>query len=69
MKVIKTKGVSFNIVDPFQKRLYEHAARHTNFSAYVKALIQRDMEGGTAAISFTHTDSVPITKGMLEQFI
>ncbi|WP_044736276.1 hypothetical protein [Geobacillus kaustophilus] len=50
-KDIKTKGVSFNVVDPHQRRLYEHAARHTNFSAYVKSLIQRDMEGGQSAPS------------------
>jgi hypothetical protein len=43
---IKTKGVSFNLDDPLQKQLYDHAMKHTNFSSYVKALIQRDMERG-----------------------
>ncbi len=50
-KDIKTKGVSFNVVDPHQRRLYEHASRHTNFSAYVKSLIQRDMEGSHSVSS------------------
>jgi hypothetical protein len=69
MKIIKTKGVSFNVVDPFQKRLYEHATRHTNFSAYVKSLIQRDMEGGTAVVSTISTATQSITSDIVKGFI
>lgn len=42
---IVRKPVAFNIEDPDQLALYEHAMKRTNFSAYVKRLIQRDMEG------------------------
>lgn len=37
--------VCFNLLDPFQRRLYEHTSGHTNRSGYVKRLIQRDVEG------------------------
>lgn len=43
--MIKIKTIAFNISDPDQKALYEHAEKRTNFSAYGKRLIQRDMEG------------------------
>lgn len=42
---IVRKPVAFNIEDPDQLALYEHAMKRTNFSAYIKRLIQRDMEG------------------------
>ncbi|UYL93905.1 hypothetical protein PK21_gp42 [Geobacillus phage vB_GthS_PK2.1] len=41
---MKTKGVAFNLDDPDQKALYEYATTRTNFSAYVKRLIQADMQ-------------------------
>lgn len=41
---IVNKAVTFNILDPDQKELYEHAAKRKNFSAYIKRLIQRDLE-------------------------
>lgn len=37
--------VCFNLLDPFQRQLYNHASGHTNRSGYVKRLVQRDMEG------------------------
>jgi hypothetical protein len=40
------KNVAFNLLDPDEKALYNHAMKRTNFSGYVKRLIQRDMEGG-----------------------
>lgn len=40
---MKTKGVAFNLADPHQKELLDWAARHPNFSNYVKRLIDRDM--------------------------
>lgn len=42
---IKRSPVAFNLEDPDQLALYVHAKKRTNFSAYVKRLIQRDMEG------------------------
>jgi hypothetical protein len=42
--MIKRKSVSFNLSDPDQKLLLLHALKRTNFSAYIKRLIQRDME-------------------------
>lgn len=42
----KLKAVVFNLADPDQKIMFEHADERTNFSAYVKRLIQRDIEGG-----------------------
>jgi hypothetical protein len=47
-KKIVNKSVSFNVVDPFQKQMKEHVEQYPNFSAYMKRLIQRDMEGGYA---------------------
>ena len=40
----KVKSVAFNLYDPYESRLYDHAKQHKVFSAYVKRLIQRDME-------------------------
>lgn len=42
---IRRLTAAFNLADPDQKRLYEHANRRRNVSAYIKRLIQRDMEG------------------------
>ncbi|MDP4087130.1 MAG: hypothetical protein Q8934_21440 [Bacillota bacterium] len=47
---MKRCPVVFNLADPWQKKLYEHTQKFTNFSAYIKRLIQRDMEGGTVQI-------------------
>jgi hypothetical protein len=46
-KKIVNKSVSFNVVDPFQQQMKEHVEQYPNFSAYMKRLIQRDMEEGT----------------------
>lgn len=46
-KQIVNKSVSFNVLDPFQSQLKKHCDQFTNFSGYVKRLIQRDMEHGT----------------------
>ncbi|GLH62414.1 hypothetical protein [Parageobacillus sp. G301] len=54
-KIMKTKGVAFNLADPYQKKMFEYASSFPNFSAYVKRLIQRDMEGGQSIIS-----SIPV---------
>lgn len=42
--------IIFNPEDPFQKKLWEHAKQNsTNFSGYIKRLIQRDFEGASIA--------------------
>jgi hypothetical protein len=43
-KLIKNKSVSFNVLDPHQKKLFDHCGQYSNFSSYIKGLIQRDME-------------------------
>jgi hypothetical protein len=48
-KVLKVKSVAFNVADPDQRELFEHATKRTNFSSYIKRLIQRDLEGGHTA--------------------
>jgi hypothetical protein len=42
----KVKSVSFNVADPMEMALYEHARKNRYFSTYIKRLIQRDMEHG-----------------------
>lgn len=42
---IKNKAVSFNVLDPDQEALLRHSLKRKNFSAYVKRLIQRDLDG------------------------
>lgn len=75
-KNIKNRSVSFNLDDPDQKKMFEYANERTNFSAYVKRLIQRDMEGGVGA-SATHEevkaepkqDLIEIDEGIAEGYI
>lgn len=43
MSIVR-KSVAFNCADPDQVQMFNHAMSRTNFSAYVKRLIQRDME-------------------------
>lgn len=42
---LKTKGIAFNILDRDQKELFDFANEKSNFSAYVKGLMLRDMFG------------------------
>lgn len=44
----KVKSTAFNVADPYELALYKHASKHKYFSTYVKRLIARDMEHGTA---------------------
>ncbi len=44
------KSIAFNQSDPIERDLLEHAEKHSQFSAYVKRLIQRDKEGGYNAL-------------------
>ncbi|WP_198284027.1 hypothetical protein [Evansella cellulosilytica] len=52
---MKIKSVAFNVEDPDQAKLFEHAAERPNFSSYIKRLIQRDMEGGNNIVPSTVT--------------
>jgi hypothetical protein len=45
-KIIKRVQAALNLLDPDQEKLYHHVKSRTNESAYLKRLIQRDMEGG-----------------------
>ncbi|WP_171684035.1 hypothetical protein [Paenibacillus planticolens] len=59
---LKIKQVVFNIDDPDQKLLLQHAAQRTNFSAYIKRLIQRDMEGGSLTpVANVHPEEIDFT--------
>lgn len=40
----KVQPVSFNLSDPFEKELLNHAISKGAFSKYIKRLIQRDKE-------------------------
>lgn len=40
------KSLSFKNNCPFESKLLKHALKYPNFAAYIKRLIQRDMEGG-----------------------
>jgi hypothetical protein len=71
-KAIIRKSVAFNVADPYQRKLLEHTAQFTNFSAYMKRLIQRDMEGGgtiTAEAQSTITDAPKISADLLNGLI
>jgi hypothetical protein len=46
-KKIVNKSVSFNVLDPFQAQMLKYVEQYPNCSAYIKRLIQRDMENGT----------------------
>lgn len=45
MSNIKRRPIAFNLDDPFQKKLYEYTLQFSNFSAFGKSLIQREMDG------------------------
>jgi hypothetical protein len=42
----KVKSVAFNVADPMEMALYNHALKHKYFSTYIKRLIMRDLEHG-----------------------
>lgn len=57
-KDIRIHAANFNVLDPWQKKLYDYVKdNHTNVSAYLKSLIQRDMEGSTPAPSRESTST------------
>lgn len=64
-KQIKIHAATFNVLDPWQKKLYEHVAKHTNVSAYLKSLIQRDMESQSAPAPIATTQDDVIAEGFI----
>ncbi|CAG9614912.1 hypothetical protein BACCIP111899_04145 [Bacillus rhizoplanae] len=42
----KVKTVAFNMLNPIDRRLYNHMKRQGYFSTHIKRLIQRDLEQG-----------------------
>lgn len=47
----KTIGISFNIADPYQKKMYDFVQEKTNMSNYLKRLIDHDMNGVKTELS------------------
>jgi hypothetical protein len=66
-KKIVNKSVSFNVIDPFQKQMKEHVEQYPNFSAYMKRLIQRDMEGGNAVRTIKKAPAQAVTNLSMTQ--
>jgi hypothetical protein len=42
--------ITFNIADPDESSMLKHAKQRTNFSAYVKRLIYKDMSGNMRVV-------------------
>ncbi len=57
----KTKGVTFNLFDQFQKELFDYSMQKTNFSGYIKGLIIRDMLGDPAQLEEQPKESVQVS--------
>lgn len=68
-KRIVLKSVAFNVLDPDQSQLLEHAMRRSNFSAYIKRLIQRDMEGGTVQQTLYREENFEFDRSIAEGLI
>lgn len=67
---MRVKSIAFNELDPDQAKLLEHAEKRSNFSAYVKRLIQRDMEGGNSAgVMMMLENNIPATKELVKGLI
>jgi hypothetical protein len=65
---LKRKAVVFNMADPYQKTLHDYTLLFPNFSAYIKRLIQRDMEGGQIKQKAS-VENEPIDKTLLNGLI
>ncbi len=61
--------VVFNMNDPFQKKLYDHVHLSTNFSYFIKTLIQRDMEGAPFLKVVPIEKEEVIDKGLVQGLI
>lgn len=63
-----TKGVTFNLSDPDQNSLLEHACKRDNFSGYIKRLIQKDQENQKENQSENEVTSVDKLTHNTEEF-
>ena len=64
----KVRPVSFNLNDPFEYELNEHANKNGVFSKYIKRLIQKDKE--KIPINFIEvTNEQRQKKGVAKSFI
>jgi hypothetical protein len=67
---MRVKSIAFNELDPDQAKLLEHAEKRSNFSAYVKRLIQRDMEGGySGGVVVMPENNIPAMKDLVKGLI
>lgn len=62
---IKAIQVTFNVLDPEQRRFYEHAYSKTNSSGYIKRLIDRDMTSSQGMLAPVQQ---PIIQDRVESF-
>ncbi|MFX3631879.1 MAG: hypothetical protein ACE3L7_07340 [Candidatus Pristimantibacillus sp.] len=53
------KSVSFTLDDPDERLTFEHAMKRTNFSAYVRGLIELDRLGGKLAVLTNKIETLP----------
>lgn len=68
------KAVSFNLSDPDQNDLYQHAMKRKNFSAYIKRLIQKDMDNAFVpqiiqAVPVQQEEEVKMDSGLMNNLI
>lgn len=71
---IITIGVSFNYFDPEQKALLDHVDKRTNASAFVKRLIQRDVDGVVVSNHFQpktseETSTFTVDRSLMKKLI
>jgi len=69
----KIKSVSFNLSDPMENEMYEYAMRHSNFSTFIKRLIQNSLNGhpdmAKSANKIQAFENVRMDKNSLRQLI
>ncbi len=65
----RIKCVAFNVADPDQNALLQHALLRSSFSGYVKRLIQRDMEGGHLCEAPIENEKLPGSRELVEGLI
>jgi hypothetical protein len=69
------KSVCFNLDDPMENEMYQHAMKFKGFSTFVKRLIQNSLNGKVEKIQpkFTieqsHMEQVEIEQEFLKQLI
>lgn len=61
----KVKSVSFNLDDPWENEMYQHSLRFSNFSSFVKRLIQNSLQSKSVNLQ----DHLQIEKPPMEQVV